>query len=634
MTQASLPASEAARTSGSSSAKYTLAFASIGVVFGDIGTSPLYAMRLALQPIVDAGGDLRSAVFGVVSLLVWSVITIVTIKYVYIIMRADNRGEGGILSLVVLIESLFRKKGGLPLVLGIIGASFFFGDAIITPAISVLSAVEGLAVINSGLQGFVLPLTLTILTVLFIFQYKGTAGVGKLFAPITAVWFAFLAFMGAIHIFDDLHILLALNPAYGISLLISNPGLSLLVCGGVFLAVTGGEALYTDMGHFGKTPVRIAWMTVVLPALILNYIGQGAYVISHPEAFSNPFFNMVPEWGLIPVVLLATSVAVIASQAMITGAFSVAQQAMSLGLFPRMNIVHTSETEAGQIYVGQINWMIYIGVVLLVLVFQSSNNLANAYGVALITAMIVDSCLALLFFWYSRNLPRWLVVPLFMGILTIESLFASANALKIAHGGYVPIIIGAAIMLVMYIWMKGRALLAAKLRRESIELVGLLQSLEKRQPTRVAGAAVFLQTDPVYAPSALMHNLKHNRVLHDILVFISVETTDAPRADPANRVTVKQLPLGAWLVEARFGYMEQPDVPAALRACEPLGLSIDPAQASYFLGRRVIRISVKSGLPFWQQRIFIMLANQSARAIEFFRIPPDRVVELGMQMSV
>ena len=414
----------------------------------------------------------------------------------------------------------------------------------------------------------------------------------------------------------------------------SNPGLSLLVCGGVFLAVTGGEALYTDMGHFGKTPVRIAWMTVVLPALILNYIGQGAYVISHPEAFSNPFFNMVPEWGLIPVVLLATSVAVIASQAMITGAFSVAQQAMSLGLFPRMNIVHTSETEAGQIYVGQINWMIYIGVVLLVLVFQSSNNLANAYGVALITAMIIDSCLALLFFWYSRNLPRWLVVPLFMGILAIEALFASANFLKIVHGGYVPIIIGAAIVLLMYIWMKGRALLAAKLRRESIELVGLLQSLEKRQPTRVAGAAVFMQTDPVYAPSALMHNLKHNRVLHDILVFITVETTDEPRADPDNRVTVKNLPLGAWLVEARFGYMEQPDVPAALRACEPLGLSIDPAQASYFLGRRVIRTSVKSALPFWQQRIFMMLANQSARAIEFFRIPPDRVVELGMQMSV
>jgi len=634
MTQASLPASAGVRTTGSSSVKYKLAFASIGVVFGDIGTSPLYAMRLALQPIVNAGGDLRSAVFGVVSLLIWAVITIVTIKYVFIIMRADNRGEGGILSLVVLIESLFRKKGGLPLVLGIIGASFFFGDAIITPAISVLSAVEGLAVINSGLQGFVLPLTLIILTVLFIFQYKGTAGVGRLFAPITAVWFAFLAFMGAIHIFDDLHILLALNPAYGISLLISNPGLALLVCGGVFLAVTGGEALYTDMGHFGKTPVRIAWMAVVLPALLLNYIGQGAFVISHPEAVSNPFFNMVPEWGLVPLVLLATTVAVIASQAMITGAFSVAQQAMSLGLFPRMNIVHTSETEAGQIYVGQINWMIYIGVVLLVLVFQSSNNLANAYGVALITAMIVDSCLALLFFWYSRNLPRWLVVPLFMGILTIEALFASANFLKIAHGGYVPIIIGAAIMLVMYIWLKGRALLAAKLRRESIELVSLLQSLERRQPTRVAGAAVFMQTDPVYAPSALMHNLKHNRVLHDILVFITVETTDEPRADPANRVTVKQLPLGAWLVEARFGYMEQPDVPAALRACEPLGLSIDPAQASYFLGRRVIRISVKSGLPFWQQRIFIMLANQSARAIEFFRIPPDRVVELGMQMSV
>ena len=373
---------------------------------------------------------------------------------------------------------------------------------------------------------------------------------------------------------------------------------------------------------------------MVFPGLVLNYLGQGAFIIAHPQNVDNPFFLMAPIWGLIPLVILATLVTVIASQAVITGAFSIAQQAMSLGLLPRMNITHTSETEQGQIYIGQINWMILLGVVLLVLVFRSSSNLASAYGVAVNTSMVVDTILALVFFWKARNLPRVIVIPALLAVFAIELTFLAANGLKLAKGGYMPVLFGAAVILLMVTWMRGRFALAAKLRKESIELVGLLQSLEKRQPTRVAGAAVFLQTDPIYAPSALMHNLKHNRVLHDILVFISVETTDEPRADPDNRVTVKQLPLGAWLVEARFGYMEQPDVPAALRACEPLGLSIDPAQASYFLGRRVIRTSAKSALPFWQQRIFIMLANQSARAIEFFRIPPDRVVELGMQMSV
>jgi KUP system potassium uptake protein len=615
------------------SAQLKLAFATIGVVFGDIGTSPLYAMRQALTPVVQAGGDIRLAVFGVVSLLIWALIIIVTVKYVFVIMRADNKGEGGILSLVVLVETLMNKRGGLALGLGIIGAAFFFGDAMITPAMSVLAAVEGLQVINPGLSDFVVPLTLVILTVLFLFQYKGTAGVGKMFAPITAVWFAFLAITGAVHIFDSLDIFLAVNPVYGIRMLIEQPGLSLLVFGGVFLAVTGGEALYTDMGHFGRKPVRMAWLFIVLPALLLNYMGQGAFVISHPEAVSNPFFKMVPEWSLVPVILLATAVAVIASQAMITGAFSIAQQAMALGLVPRMNIVHTSETEHGQIYVGQINWMIFVGVVLLVLVFQSSYNLANAYGVALNTAMLVDTCLAIMFFWTSRNLPRWFTVPLFLLILVIELVFGAANALKIVNGGYMPILIGSTIIMLMVTWMRGRQALAAKLRKESIELVPLLESLERRQPTRVAGAAVFLQTDPVYAPSALMHNLKHNRVLHDRLVFITAETTSEPRIE-GDRVTVKQLPLGAWLVEARFGYMEQPDVPKALRACAPFGLEIDPRQASYFLGRRVIRMSARSALPYWQQRIFIMMANQSARAIEFFRIPPDRVVELGMQMSI
>ena len=620
--------------SGSPRPTLKLAFASIGVVFGDVGTSPLYAMREALHPVVAAGGDLREAVLGVVSLLLWALILIVTLKYVILLMRADNKGEGGILSLVVLVETLLAKRGGFVLALGIVGAAFFFGDAMITPAMSVLSAVEGLNVINTGFAPYVVPLTLVILISLFLFQYQGTAGVAKLFAPVTTVWFLVIGIMGLNHIFDDLEIFRAFNPLHGVRMLIEQPALALLVFGGVFLSVTGGEALYADMGHFGKKPIRLAWLAVVFPGLVLNYLGQGAFIITNPHAVENPFFLMAPSWGIVPLVLLATLVTVIASQAVITGAFSIAQQAMSLGLFPRMNITHTSETEQGQIYVGQINWLIMIGVIILVLVFKSSSNLASAYGIAVNTSMVIDSILAMIFFWKARSLPVWLVVPALGGILLIELTFLAANGLKLANGGYMPVLIGATIIMLMVTWMRGRRALAEKLRKESVELLPLLESLERRQPTRVAGAAVFLQTDPVYAPSALMHNLKHNRVLHDRLVFITAETISAPRLEGEERVTVKQLPLGAWMVEARFGYMEQPDVPAALRACEPFGLVIDPRQASYFLGRRVIRMSARSSMPFWQQRIFIMLANQSSRAVEFFRIPPDRVVELGMQMSV
>jgi KUP system potassium uptake protein len=611
-----------------------LAFGSIGVVFGDIGTSPLYAMREALHPIAESGGDLRSAVLGVVSLLVWALILIVTVKYVVLLMRADNRGEGGILSLVVLVESVLKRRGGFPLVLGIVGAAFFFGDAMITPAISVLSAIEGLEVIDPRFEPFVVPVTLAVLFTLFMFQYRGTAGVASLFAPVTTLWFIAIAALGLSHIGDDFDIFLAFNPLHGLRLLTDMPHIALLIFGGVFLAVTGGEALYADLGHFGKVPIRMAWGAVVMPALMLNYLGQGAFIISHPDAVTNPFYLMVPGWGLIPMVILATAVTVIASQAVITGAFSIAQQAMSLGLLPRMNITHTSESESGQIYVGQINWLLLIGVILLVLVFRSSSNLASAYGIAVNTSMLIDSALAIVFFWQTRTLPRFLVIPLFVSIMAVEAIFFTANSLKILSGGYMPVLIGTAIILVMVTWMRGRAALARKLRKDSIELVPLLESLERRMPTRVAGAAVFMQTDPIYAPSALMHNLKHNRVLHDILVFVTVETIETPRVPSDERVIVKQLPLGAYLVEARFGYMEQPDVPHALRMCEPHGLSIDPRQASYFMGRRAFKMSARSALPFWQQRLFIMLSNQSSRAIDFFRIPPDRVVELGMQLSV
>ncbi len=610
-----------------------LAFASIGVVFGDIGTSPLYAMREALHHVVVAGGDLRSAVLGVVSLLLWALFIVVTIKYVIMLMRADNRGEGGILSLVVLVESILKRKGGIILGLGIVGAAFFFGDAMITPAMSVLSAVEGLNVINPRFADFVVPLTLAVLLTLFLMQYRGTAGIASVFAPVTFVWFIILAGVGLNHIFDDFEIFRAINPAYGIVMLVQNPGLALLVFGGVFLAVTGGEALYADMGHFGKNPIRIAWLAVVFPGLVLNYLGQGAFVIAHPEAAGNPFFLMFPAWGLIPIVVLATLVTVIASQAVITGAFSIAQQAIALGLFPRMNIVHTSETESGQIYIGKINWLIMFGVVLLVLVFKSSSNLASAYGLAVNTSMLIDTILAVIFFWQSRNLPRIIAIPVLFCVFVAEATFYAANILKIPHGGYMPALIGATIILLMITWMRGSLLLVRKLRRESVELIPLLESLERRQPSRVAGAAVFMQTDHKYAPSALMHNLKHNRVLHDKLIFVSIKTMEQPRWED-DRVTIAQGPMGAWIVDARIGYMEQPDVPAILRACADKGLEVDPREASYFLGRRTLITSTNSPMPFWQQRIFIMLVNQSARAIEFFRIPADRVVELGMQMSV
>jgi KUP system potassium uptake protein len=448
------------------------------------------------------------------------------------------------------------------------------------------------------------------------------------------IWLIVLSVMGVVHIADHPEILLAFNPIYGVRVLAARPHIALFILGGVFLAITGSEALYTDLGHFGRKPIQLAWHFVVLPALLLNYPGQGAFIYTTPSAIDNPFYLMAPSWGLVPLVILATLTTIIASQATISGTYSMAQQAIALGLMPRMNITHTSESESGQIYVPQINWLLLFGVVMLVLIFRSSSSLAAAYGIAVNITMQTATVLAIIFFWKARSLPVSIVMPLFAMIFAVESAFLVSNSLKLFHGGYMPILIGAVVIVITLTWWRGRQLLADRLRKDSVELVGLLESLERHPPTRVAGTAIFLQTDPIYAPSALMHNLKHNRVLHDILVFISIETTDEPRVDRNDRVTVKRLPLGAFLVEARFGYMEQPDVPAALRLCEPYGLAIDPMQASYFLGRRAIRTSARSAMPLWQQRLFIMLANQSARAIEFFRIPPQRVVELGMQMSI
>jgi KUP system potassium uptake protein len=615
-------------------AKLRLAFASLGVVFGDIGTSPIYALREALAHTAQGEAVARADVLGVVSLLLWALFIVVTFKYVFLLMKADNRGEGGILSLVTLVEQALGNRRGIVLLFGIIGAAFFFGDAMITPAISVLSAVEGLKVINPAFGHYVVPLTLIVLATLFAVQFHGTAGVAQFFAPVTTLWFIVLAVIGIVHIFQDPEILFAFNPANALFIIGEHPGLSLIIMGGVFLAVTGCEALYADMGHFGKSPIRLAWFSLVLPALALTYLGQGAMIYAAPSTIENPFFLMAPEWGLIPLVLLATMVTVIASQSVITGAFSVAQQAIHLGLLPRMNISHTSETEAGQVYISQINWLLFIAVIVLVLLFRSSSNLASAYGIAVNTAMIIDTLLAYLFF---RRVLRW-PLPAAAGamglILAIEVTFLVANGYKIVSGGYVPVIMGIALIMLMLTWLKGRRALADKLRRDSVELKGLLESLERKSPQRVAGTGVFLVTDSNFAPSALLHNLKHNRVLHETLIFVHVTTAIQPRIPNDEKLEVSRLPLGAWLVNVSFGYMEEPNIPAALRLCRPYGLDVDPRQASYFLGRRAIRTSPRSSLPFWQQRLFIMLANQSARATDFYRIPPERVVELGMQLSV
>ena len=584
-----------------------LAFGSLGVVFGDIGTSPIYTMREALKPVAEAGVDLNTAVLGVVSLLLWALFLIVTVKYVMIIMRADNHGEGGILSEVSLVQNILKNKSGIILGLGIIGAAFFFGDAMITPAISVLSAVEGLEVINPGFAPYVLPLTLGILICLFVFQYKGTAGIAAIFAPVTLVWFIVMGVVGLLHISDNVAVFKAVNPIYGVLMLVNQPSLALLVVGGVFLAVTGGEALYADMGHFGKKPIRIAWLAIVFPSLIVNYLGQGAFVIAHPEAASNPFFLMTPAWGLIPLVLLATGVTVIASQAVITGAFSIGQQAIALGLFPRMNIIHTSATESGQIYIGQINWLVMSGVIMLVLVFKSSDSLASAYGIAVNLAMIVNVILALIYFWRLGGWSRYIVVSVLTLILVVEGAFLAANCLKIANGGYLPLLIGASIMLVMLTWMRGTKLLSAKLHKESVELKSLLESMERRPPTRVAGTAVFMQTDQKFAPSALLHNLKHNRVLHERLLFVTIKTVNRPRVEN-ERVTITQAPLNASIIVAQFGYMEQPDVPAVLRACADKGLEVDPQLASYFLGRRIIKVSAVSSMPLSTEHSLVSIS--------------------------
>ncbi|MBO0733324.1 MAG: potassium transporter Kup [Methylocapsa sp.] len=610
-----------------------LALGSLGVIYGDIGTSPLYALRASLSHF-RAGGVTEAGVLGTVSLLIWALFFTVTAKYVLFLMRADNKGEGGTLSLMALAQSALGRSVAYVFLLGVAGAALFSGDAIITPAISVLSALEGLDLVTPVISPYILPLTILVLIGLFWGQRRGTARVAAFFGPIMGIFFITIGLLGALHIKDAPRIVHAFNPAMGIKFLLGHGMLGFMVLGAVFLAVTGSEALYADMGHFGRKPIQVTWLVFVLPALILNYLGQGALVLSDPQAVENPFFLLAPHWGLLPLVVLATIATIIASQAVITGAFSVVRQSVQLGLLPRMLILHTSETLEGQIFVPRINRLLLIGVLLLVLFFKTSSALASAYGTAVTGTMVVTTALAFIVVWKCWRWPLLLAVPFVFAFLAVDLVFLGANLIKVVEGGWVPLLIAATVMIVMWTWVRGTTLLANKLRRDSIPTPDLVKMLDKSKPIRVPGTAIFLTSSPDIAPSALMHNLKHNKVLHERVWILSVLTENLPRVPPAKRFQIEKLSEDFTRVILHFGYMESPRVPAALALMRKAGYKCDIMTTSFFLGRFNIKPAPNSPMPSWQNRLFITLARQAAPPPDFFAIPSDRVVELGAQVTV
>ena len=610
-----------------------LVIGSIGVVYGDIGTSPLYALRESLHA-ASRDGLTPSDVIGVISLLIWTLILIVTFKYVGLVMRADNNGEGGTLSLVALVQRALNRRPAWLLVIGVIGISLFFGDAMITPAISVLSAVEGLSLVAPSFSPMVLPVTLVIIVAVFVVQHKGTEKVSIFFGPIMTVWFVVMAVMGLSHIGDDPRILIALNPVHAIGFLFSNGLASIIVLGSVFLAVTGGEALYADMGHFGRKPIRIAWIVLVFPALTLSYLGQGALVLAHPETAANPFFLMAPAWALLPLVLLATAATVIASQAVISGAFSMVQQAVQMGLLPRLEIQHTSETQYGQIYLPKVNFLLAVGVILLVLAFGSSSELASAYGIAVIGDMVITSLLAFVLIYRAWKWPLWLTLAVIVPILTLESLFLFANLTKVADGGYVPLLMAATLCLLIYTWVVGTNYVQKKARSGNVSLDTLIGMLKKSNPIQAPGTAVFLTSDAEMAPSALMHNLKHNHVLHQQNFIVTVGVATTPFVNDTDRISVERLAPAFTRVRLTFGYMEQPNVPRALALARKSGEKFDIMSTSFFLNRRSFRSARNAGLPLWQERLFVALTKSAANATDFYRLPSNRVVEMGQQLAI
>ncbi|MDG4874692.1 potassium transporter Kup [Mesorhizobium sp. WSM4935] len=611
-----------------------LMLGALGVVYGDIGTSPIYAFREAL--VASSRGDVadRGDILGVLSLIIWSLTIIVTIKYIMFVLRADNRGEGGVLSLMALARSSFSTRSAVILGVGIAGASLFFGDAVITPAISVLSAVEGMNVVTPAFQPYVVPLTLLILAILFAVQRFGTGGVAMIFGPITAVWFLAIGLSGLNHIIADPEILWAISPHYIVAFLIHSPDVAFVTIGAIFLAVTGAEALYADLGHFGRKPIVLAWLAIVFPCLLLNYAGQGAYVLAKGGAVGHPFFEMNEGWALVPMVVLATAATVIASQAVISGAYSLTRQAVQLNMLPRLEILHTSEKQSGQVYMPRVNMLLALVVMLLVVGFGESSKLASAYGISVTGNMLVTTVLLFVVMTRIWKWPLWRAVALTVLFAFIDIGFFASNIVKVFEGGWASLAVAFAIILGMWTWVRGSRYLFDKTRRNEIPLDFLAANLLKKKPQLVSGTAVFLTSDPLSAPTALMHSLKHYKVLHEKNVILSVVTAPQPVVPDSERVKLETVNELFMRVTLTFGYMEQPNIPRALAICRKQGWKFDIMTTSFFLSRRSLKASPNSGMPIWQDRLFIGLAKTAADATEYFQIPTGRVVEIGTQVAI
>jgi KUP system potassium uptake protein len=635
VTAAEAPAANGHGQAHSTATFRALMLGSIGVVYGDIGTSPLYALREAVVAASEASTFVTpNVVLGVLSLILWALIVVVTLKYVVILLRADNNGEGGTLALMALAQRAIGKGGAVIVLLGIISGALFYGDAVLTPALSVLSAIEGIKLVTATFEHCVVPLTLIILVALFAVQSRGTARVAALFGPIMCVWFAAIAVAAVPQIARHPEVLQAFNPLYAVSFMLHHGMIGFVTLGAVFLAVTGAEALYADLGHFGKRPIQTAWLFIVLPSLLINYLGQGALLIADPKAIENPFFLMFPDWALIPMVALATAATVIASQAVITGAYSLTRQAIQLGLLPRFEIRHTSEAHYGQIYIPRINLLLFLAVILLVVLFRSSSALASAYGISVTGTMVVTAMMGFVVIWRVWKWSAVAAAALIAPFLFLDITFLAANLLKVFEGGWMPLALGGIVMTLMYTWRHGSRLLFEKSRKLEFPLADLVAMLEKRPPQRVSGTAVFLTSDPEFAPTALMHSLKHYKVLHEKNVILTIETAPTPRIDEAERVRMEQLSQTFSRVTLRFGFMESPNVPKALVIARKLGWQFDIMATSFFLSRRALKPAAHSGMPRWQDLLFIRLSRSANDATDYFQIPTGRVVEVGTQVTI
>ncbi len=621
--------------SSTKSSLAALTLGAIGVVYGDIGTSVLYAMKE-----VFGSGHVPFTpdnIYGILSIFFWTLTTIVSVKYVVLVLKADNHGEGGLVAMLALASQSVRDRPELRkvlLVVGIFGTCLFYGDGVITPAISVLSAVEGLEVVSPAFKKAVIPLTLVILLVLFWVQKRGTAGIGKFFGPITLVWFGVIALLGVSHIATNPQILWAISPHYALSFIWNHTGTTFIILGAVVLCVTGGEALYADMGHFGKKPIRLAWFAVVMPALTLNYFGQGALLLSEPEAVKNPFFMMAPEWALVPLVGLATMATVIASQALISGAFSVTKQVIQLGFLPRLQVQHTSETDTGQIYMPFVNWGLFVAIVLAVGMFRSSSNLAAAYGIAVCTDMLITTVLTFFVIRYAWKLPLALCIGATGFFFVVDLAFWASNLLKLLDGGWFPLVIGGAVFLLMLTWYDGRRLLNESLRSDALQLDDFLQAVFIAPPTRVDGTAVFMTAEAGVVPNALLHNLKHNKVLHQQNLFVTVRSHEVPRIADAERLSVTALGNECWQVIVNIGFKDEPNLPKALAELQGITYAMDAMNTSYFLSRDIVIPTIGGGMATWREKLFAQMHHNASAAAEFLNLPTNAVVELGSKIEI